>query len=216
MSGLAHRWERLCAALDGDAQRLQTLGEALRAAYDGPTRRYHTGRHLAEVLDALEELAPAASPAATLAVWFHDAVYDPVRGDNEERSARWAEAALADAGLEAALIARVGAMVRATAAHDLDQPSGAAYPDELAAVLDADLAILGAAPERCREYAAAIRAEYSHLDEPAFRAGRRAVLQALAARRRLYRTAAGAARWEAAARRNLAAELAELAQPDPA
>ncbi len=66
-----------------------------------PTRArgYHDTRHLTEVLDRLDELAGAGvglrrGRRCVLAAWFHDAVYDGER-DAEERSAQWAEHALA-------------------------------------------------------------------------------------------------------------------------
>src|SRR3954453_23109577 len=73
--------------------------DALLAAYADPSRGYHDSLHLAEVLDRLDELAAADvcfdPTVAALAAWFHDAVYDGER-DAEERSAVWAENALAD------------------------------------------------------------------------------------------------------------------------
>jgi predicted metal-dependent HD superfamily phosphohydrolase len=68
--------------------------DRLVATYDDPARGYHDLRHLTEVLTHLDELVPADAAerdAVVLAAWFHDAVYD-VAGDNEERSARLADA----------------------------------------------------------------------------------------------------------------------------
>src|SRR3954468_7938863 len=72
--------------------------DELAAAYADPSRGYHDTRHLTEVLDRLDELAANGAPydatPVQLAAWFHDAVYDGER-DAEERSATWAEHALA-------------------------------------------------------------------------------------------------------------------------
>ena len=64
-------------------------GARLIEAYAEPHRRYHDVRHLREVLGHIDELAPAAQDAdlVRLAAWFHDAVYDPIRADNEDVSA---------------------------------------------------------------------------------------------------------------------------------
>ena len=83
----------------------------------------------------------------------------------------------------------------------------------MALLVDLDLAILAAPAERYAAYAAAIRREYAHVPEDQFRAGRAAVLAGFLARPRLYASPALAARWEAPARANLAAECAALAMP---
>jgi predicted metal-dependent HD superfamily phosphohydrolase len=182
----------------------EEIGRDLLRRYAEPHRRYHTTEHLAAVLDGVDELAAEADDADSvrLAAWFHDAVYDPARGDNEERSAVLAERTLAGAGLPPAEIAEVARLVRLTTTHD------PAEDDRNGAVLcDADLAILAADPERYAAYAAAVREEYAAVPDEAFRAGRAGVLRGLLDLPALFRTPAGHERWEAAARHNLETEL---------
>lgn len=175
--------------------------DELAAAYADPSRGYHDTRHLTEVLDRLDDLAAAGAAfdrvVAALAAWFHDAVYDGER-DAEERSAVWAEEALAGT----AYADEVARLVRLTETHD-------PVPDDVAgqALCDADLAILAAGPDRYDAYVAGVRRDYAHLDDADFATGRRAVLQDLAARERLFHTAYGREHWEPAARANLAREL---------
>jgi predicted metal-dependent HD superfamily phosphohydrolase len=181
--------------------------DRLVAAYDDPARGYHDLRHLTEVLTHLDELVPADAPerdAVVLAAWFHDAVYD-VAGDNEERSARLADAVLTNAGAPAPLVAEVVRLVLLTQDHD---PG----PDDRAGQLlcDADLAILAADPERYADYVAGVRREYAEVPDDQFRAGRRAVLEDLLAHESLFRTDAARERWEATARANVTAEVAAL------
>lgn len=181
--------------------------DALVRAYADRARGYHDTRHLAEVLDRLDELADAGETfdpvPVRLAVWFHDGVYDGHR-DAEERSAVWAEEALPGL-VPDEIVAEVARLVRLTETHEPaeDDPDGAA-------VCDADLGILAADPARYAAYAADVRAEYAHLDEETFRLGRVEVLSRLAERPQLFRTPHARARWEQAARRNIDAELAEL------
>ena len=75
---------------------------------------------------------------------------------------------------------------------------------------DADLAILASPPQRYADYAAGVRAEYAHVPEPAFRAGRRQILQGFLDRPRIYRTPAAYDAWEATARTQVAAEVRAL------
>jgi predicted metal-dependent HD superfamily phosphohydrolase len=186
------------------------LGGRLVAAYGEERRTYHDLRHLTEVLDRLDELHAAGTPfdpvAVRLAAWFHDAVHEGRPGD-EERSARWAEEALAEAGLEAPLVAEVARLVRMTEHHD---PA----PDDLggAALSDADLAILASPPERYADYVAAVRLEYAHVPDREFAIGRTAVLTELLTSAPLFRTDHGHAHWEATARRNVEADLRALAE----
>lgn len=174
-------------------------------------RPYHDAGHVAAVLREVDDLALSegltgvALACCRLAAVFHDAVQEPGRGDDEERSAALAERELAAAGVEPGVPERVAELVRCTSDHR--PPAG----DLAAAVLcDADLAVLGWPPEDYRWYAAAVRREYAHVDEAAWRVGRAAVLRDLLARERLYTTPTGRTRREAAARANLAAELSSL------
>src|SRR5690348_4662021 len=65
-------------------------------AWSEPQRHYHTLQHLDECLALFDETRDAAPHPAevALALWFHDAVYEPRRHDNEQRSADWARASL--------------------------------------------------------------------------------------------------------------------------
>ncbi|MFD7610342.1 hypothetical protein [Streptomyces sp. NPDC059828] len=169
-----------------------------------PQRRYHTVDHLTAVLDHIDTLAEYADnpDLVRLAAWFHDAVYDPERSMNEERSARLAEKALPEAGLTRQGTDEVARLVRLTISH------AAQDGDRNGMVLcDADLAILASAPEAYAAYAAAVREEYGFVPDDAFRVGRADVLRHLLDLPRLFRTPYGEREWEAAARHNLSTEL---------
>lgn len=177
--------------------------------YREPHRRYHDLHHVTQVVRDARLLAGDRSgrdlALVTLAALAHDVVYDGRPGEDERRSAAWARERLAAAGVPAADVDRVEGLVLATLTHEV--PDG----DGLAAVLlDADLAVLGGGPDAYERYRTAVRAEYAHVDDDAWRVGRAAVLRSLLDRDPLYRTGAARARWAAAARRNLAGELAAL------
>jgi predicted metal-dependent HD superfamily phosphohydrolase len=198
MSAMDHRWP---------LPDCPDLRDELAAAYADPSRGYHDTRHVTEVLDRLDELAGAGTDydpsPVLLAAWFHDAVYDGER-DAEERSATWAEDALAPL-LPAPVVAEVARLVRLTETH---------RPDDAdlngCALSDADLGILAAPAGRYAEYTAAVRREYAHLPDDVFDQGRAAVLQALADKPHLFHTAYARQRWEGPARANLERELAGL------
>jgi predicted metal-dependent HD superfamily phosphohydrolase len=204
---LVQRWDALVGP---EARR---LGDDLVGRYREEHRCYHTTEHLTVVLDLVEELAGHAADAGAvrLAAWFHDAVYDPERGDNEERSARLAERMLADTDLPPETIAEVARLVRLTATHapEPGDPNGQV-------LCDADLAILAAAPADYAAYASAVREEYAFVPEDLFAAGRAQVLTDLLALPALFHTPAARERFEGKARHNVETELTLLgARPIP-
>ena len=180
--------------------------EEIIARYGEPHRRYHTLTHLSECfawLDAAVEEAESFG-AIGIALWYHDAVYDTRWNDNEARSAALAADVLIAAGASEALTSRIAAMIEATAGHE------AATDRDTAFLLDIDLSILGAAPERYEEYRRQIREEYEWVPEEAFAAARAGVLERFLARPALYRMEFFRARLESQARRNLEREIGEL------
>lgn len=176
------------------------------ARWSEPHRRYHDTSHLRGILAAVEMLVALADDpdAVRLAAWYHDAVYAG-QPDDEENSAQLAESELGALGLASALVAEVARLVRLTVTHDPD--AGDRNGEVLS---DADLAVLGLPPAEYGANTAKVRAEYGHVSDADFRAGRSRVIGSLLSAPALYRTAEGQARWEDAARVNLAAELQSL------
>ncbi|WNG81774.1 HD domain-containing protein [Mycobacterium sp. ITM-2016-00316] len=205
MTDLLDEWRALLARHSASPD-IAAVGAALLARWSEPHRRYHDVAHLLGVLAAVDDLAGFAEDpdAVRLAAWYHDAVYAGAP-DDEENSARLAETDLGSLGLPAGLVAEVARLVRLTVEHD---PGPA---DRNGQVLsDADLAVLALAPEDYRSNTAKVRAEYSHVSDDDFRAGRARVIEALLAAPALYRTADARRLWEDAARRNLSSELRTL------
>jgi len=198
-------WQRVWRELGADPVP-NGLYNQLVAAYSEPHRQYHTLQHLRACLAHLDAAASLALHRAEveLALWFHDAVYDPRCGDNEERSAEWAWRSILAAGCEEDVAQRVQALVLATKGHAANDDPDARL------LLDIDLAILAAAPPRFDEYEEQIRAEYAHLPEPQFRFGRATVLSSFLARPRIYLTAAFHDALEHRARENITRSLAAL------
>jgi predicted metal-dependent HD superfamily phosphohydrolase len=183
-----------------------SVGERLLTSWSQPHRRYHCVAHLRDVLDAVEFLAAYAdnADAVRLAAWYHDSVYDG-RPDDEERSARRAETEMSRLGVAAGLVDEVARLVRLTVSHD---PAAGDHNGEV--ISDADLSALAAEPADYRRNSAAIRQEYAHIDDAVFAKGRLQVLATLLEAPAVFRTEAGRRRWEAAARQNMVAELADL------
>jgi predicted metal-dependent HD superfamily phosphohydrolase len=180
--------------------------EALIGRYSEAHRHYHTVQHLDECFARLDEARHLAERIheVELALWFHDAVYRVRNDDNEEQSASWAQATAERAGLANAVRERLQRLILATK-HD-------AEPDcpDAALLVDVDLAILGAAPERFDEYERQVRQEYSWVPDVLFRRKRREVLEGFLARSHLYSTGHFRTCYEALARANLRRSIKRL------
>ena len=197
------RWLAMWHTLGGRPQR--QLYDEVVARYSEPHRHYHTARHLDECFAHWDDIGQLATHPAevALALWFHDAIYEPRRDDNEERSADWARASAIAAGVPTASADRVHALVMATR-HD-------ALPGSVdqQVLVDIDFAILGAPPARFDEYERDVRAEHAWVPDFLFRAKRKEILQAFLARPAIYHSAPMRERLEAQARANLARSLAK-------
>ncbi len=190
------RWAALCARLGCAHGALQF--DTLAVAYSEPARAYHTAQHIDECLALLDTVAAQLqSPDdVELAIWLHDVVYDPQAKDNEARSAVLAQDWFS--GLSPERTQRLAGRILATYGH-------APLPDDSdgQALLDIDLAILAAAPERFAQYDKQVRHEYSFVPEAIYLVKRREFMEHMAQRPQLYFHPALALQLESAARHNL-------------
>ena len=184
---------------------------AARTRYGEPHRRYHDWSHVRALARGFADHRALFTDgrAAALAILHHDAVYEGRPGEDEAASADLL--VRERTGREApGTLALAEAMVRATAGHAVPDGLRGADAADCAGFLDLDLGILAAPPGAYDRYAAGVRAEYAHVPDAAWRAGRARVLSGFLARERLYLTGRFHAAWDGAARANLRRELAGL------
>lgn len=188
--------------------------DSVLARHREPHRRYHGVHHVCLVVRHALHLAGQHADrvgdlgAIVAAAFFHDAVYQPTRADNEEVSARLATRALDELSWAPSRSAAAGELVRATAGHADVAAHGAAL--DTAIVLAADLAVLQADPASYAEYVVGVRSEYAHVSDADWYVGRARVLRSFVDRVAIYDPQLGLAEWERRARGNIAAELASL------
>lgn len=176
----------------------------LARCYSEAGRHYHTLAHIRDCLERLDEVGDRLDDrdAAELALWFHDAVYDPARDDNELRSALLFDQHLG-IHLPTQRADRVHAMIMATLhTDDPGEDGDASY------VVDIDLSSLGAPWPKFRHDSAQLRRESGHLTDDQFQTGTKAFFTRLLARPSVYLTQHFRTRYEAQARRNIEALLA--------
>lgn len=220
---LRERWPRVVAQVAGtmpiSTEHTEQAARELLRRWSSPERGYHDLQHLRETLAALDELVAAEEGGADgadahtvalaeLALWFHDAVYDPrARGTRNERdSAQLAREVLTSLGAAPSVADEVARLVLLTADHRVEDPTDTAGR----LVSDADLWILAAPPGRYASYTAAVRQEYRHVPGVLFRRGRRTVLEGLLATGTPYVTDHARDVWGPRALANVQAEILQL------
>ncbi len=199
------RWTKLWQAAGACGDPLPWYAR-LAAAYSQPHRHYHTFGHIAECLgefDTARDLARQPS-AVELAIWFHDAVYDPRAPDNEEQSAALLRQCLSEAGVSDSLSEVASRLVLATKNHD------AGVDVDAPVLVDVDLSILGQPAARFQEYEAQIHREYAWVPETTFAVRRAEILEGFLARARVYTTDRFYEEYERQARNNIRQSLGVL------
>jgi predicted metal-dependent HD superfamily phosphohydrolase len=201
-AAVGERWRESWDLAGKPAPALQLRQLAHR--YAERHRAYHNLRHVLDCLDlAASVRSQLEAPARVeLALWYHDAIYDPRAADNEERSAALAAEDLDS--LPASSVRSIGALILATKHQAVPETPDAAF------VVDIDLAILAAPTARFDAYESAIRREYRWVPGPLFRRKRRELLQAFLGRPAIYHTPHFRSQLEARARVNLSRSMTQL------
>jgi predicted metal-dependent HD superfamily phosphohydrolase len=194
----------------------RAMERGLRARYAEPHRVYHGQGHIDALLAQWLELhGQWHDPwAVELAIWFHDAVYQPGARDNEQRSAALMRQEL-ESLLHPSCLDAAEAMILATEHHRVPEGLPPGLRSDIAAFLDMDVSILAAAPAKYDRYATDIEREFAPVvGTAAYRAGRADFLKArLSSPHPLFQTEAAQARGaDGKARDNMRRELQGLGQ----
>lgn len=213
MQGLEFRWLSLVNALNksnegslNSATNAKQHFNILAEKYAEPVRHYHTLAHIYACLQHFDSIVASISKPVEieLAIWFHDAIYNPTSQTNEEDSALFARQFLTSIDCRTETIEAVAQHIVATK-HPAEPNS-----QDQAFLLDIDLAILGADSALYEKYEKWIRAEYQHVPIPLYRTGRKSLLHSFMAPSRIYRTDHFHALLEEQARANLAWAIQQL------
>ncbi|MDB6079312.1 MAG: hypothetical protein JWO82_3059 [Akkermansiaceae bacterium] len=164
----AARWQTLAARLGLSPAVAASTGAVLLGCYTESTRHYHGVAHILSMLKGFDAIRVdfGHAPAAELAIFFHDLIYDAYRSDNEERSATEMRSLLGG-HLAEEILDRAAFAILATQRHVMT-------PDPDAnRISDLDMAILGQPWPVYERYAAGVMREYVPVyGEAAYRQGR--------------------------------------------
>lgn len=177
-----------------------------RSAYTQKNRKYHTSRYVDECLSLFDELKHLAERPAEVecALWFHDAIYEPMSKSNEERSANWAADFGGRVGMASGVVARIRAHIMSTRHVSLPADNDSSL------VVDIDLAIFGATSNRYDEFEHDVRREYRWVPGIIYRPKRAAILQSFLDRPRIYHWECIYDRFERNARTNVSGAIRAL------
>jgi predicted metal-dependent HD superfamily phosphohydrolase len=204
---LWEEWQNLLKSFPVELPVVEKIFQLLVKAYCSPERHYHNLEHIYDVLTTIHRLQEYTQnlAAVKLAAWFHDVVYDTMAKDNEERSAEYAGVLLSELGISATTINMVNRLILNTKHAQTDVEDA-----DSQVLLDADLAILGATPEKYQRYARAIRQEYDWVTEIDYILGRQQVLDKFYQRQQIYLTPLMFEQAENSARVNIKTEIENL------
>ena len=174
------RFTSVCERVGVTVERAHSVSGELIKRYYEKHRAYHNLSHIDRMLSWLDA-SGGGTDSIELAIWFHDAIYDPSGSHNEAKSVQYFTDHLGSF-IGGHVAADVERLIMAT-----DPTQSRSGTDDEDLIIDIDLSILGASPEAYDVYRSAIRSEYSAVPEIDFISGRRAILQSFLSQR-IYAT----------------------------
>lgn len=169
-------------------------------------RYYHNLNHLETIISELSDVKDNIPQwdTAMFSVFYHDLVYNALRSDNEAQSAEKAQVRLQEIGFPEDQITQCMLQILATKGHE----PGNDLTTQL--FIDADLAILGKAPKKYKDYSEKIRKEFFVYADNEYKEGRKKVLKYFLAMSRIFKSEHFYNKYENQARKNIEDELSFL------
>jgi predicted metal-dependent HD superfamily phosphohydrolase len=203
---LKQLFTELLTKYTGNSSLVNELWTEIEHHYSGKKRHYHTLQHLENLLQQLTTIKAALMDwdAVLFSLYYHDSIYNPLKKDNEEKSAALAEERMRQAAIPADITERCKATILATKAHGKSTDSDTDY------FTDADLSVLGQDWETYSAYYKNVRKEYAVYPALIYNPGRKKVLQHFLSMERIFKTNFFYNKFEIPARQNLQREIALL------
>ncbi|MFA5020963.1 MAG: N-methyl-D-aspartate receptor NMDAR2C subunit [Patescibacteria group bacterium] len=211
---LKRRWTTLCRRFYetygyqlGAQNIIDRWWKVLDTRYSEPHRAYHTWDHIVACLREFDQVAHLFDYplAAELALFFHDAIYDPTQKYNEQASAELLDAFCKDLGIAN----NASSLVKCTD-HDPGRLTAMTEDEKLVCAID--LAILGELNMRYVSYAYGIHEEYREVPIDIYRQKRADLLDGFLQRKRIFLPDFFYGKYERQARKNLSWEADALRQ----
>jgi predicted metal-dependent HD superfamily phosphohydrolase len=189
-----------------DAALINNTFDDLLNDYNAEQRQYHDLAHIGNLLVLFEDnkFRIRDEDAVFFAIWFHDAIYNTWKSNNEEKSADFAHEVLRQTSMPPAQINKIVHYINATKTHTSDGDT------DLDLFLDFDLSILSAEDAIYDVYRRQIREEFHTFPNFIYNRGRRKALRTLLEKGYIYKTDEFRRLYETKARQNIQRELDTL------
>ena len=185
----------------------QAHSDAIVGYHHNPIRYYHTLEHIREFFEhfiVLHNEGLWTNPIEVyLSILYHDSVYEYGAKDNEEQSALLAQkdihTYLKHMSIDVEYVMR---LIRHTANHGSLKKETLTIEEQY--FLDCDMAIVGASPERYKEYEQQVAQEYTKVYLPIlYRMGRKRFLKKILKSKHIFFSPRFHNRFDARARENI-------------
>lgn len=187
-----------------DNDRLKSeLWTEIEENYSSKKRHYHTLQHLDNLLDQLTDVKEEIQNwnAILFTLYYHDIVYNPIKSDNEEKSAELAEKRMKQISVSIDTIELCKNQILATKSHIKSTDSDTNY------FTDADLSVLGQNWDTYSLYYKNVRKEYYIYPDFVYNPGRKKVLNHFLSMDRIFKTNFFQNKFEIQAKQNLQKEI---------
>lgn len=182
------------------------LWNEIEKKYSQKHRHYHTLQHLENLLIEITEIKIEVTDWHTtlFSLFYHDIIYNPLKNNNEEKSAAFAVKRLSLLSVPQQIISNCQNQIIATKNHLMSADADTNY------FIDADLSILGKPWEIYENYARDVRKEYAIYPAIIYNRGRKNVLSHFIKMDRIFKTKYFFEKYEHQAKQNLLHELNSL------
>lgn len=205
---LQNKWIQLASKYCDDLDLIHSYWKEIELQYTSDKRHYHTLNHISNMLQQSETNQEWLEnfDGVNFSIWYHDVVYNPIKNNNESKSAELAQQRLQSFKLDESRLRTIEKLINSTKTHEVLISSN----QDNSYFLDFDLAILGTDWNTYTQYTKNIRKEYSVYPDFLYNSGRKKVLLNFLDRRNLFFTEMYRSEFEAQAKENLQKEISLL------
>lgn len=186
-----------------DSEQIESLWNAVTSVHSKKNRYYHNLTHLEHLYQSLIPIQHKIKDwdMILFALFYHDYVYNVLKKDNEEQSAKKAVEILNSLSIDTDRIYLCNAIILATKVHNVAKNSDINY------FTDADLSILGSDWKDYEIYFKNVRKEYKYYPDFMYNKGRIKVLTHFINMPAIFKSDHFYKKFEAEAKKNLQQEI---------